>query len=93
MSASVDRSSSLFYSRRHLLGIEGLTAQEIDGLIDFDGSHSSVAEAIQDVINGANRGSLPEPTRTLAQRWAGESRNEALRVQDWEVTALVGTAR
>jgi aspartate carbamoyltransferase catalytic subunit len=39
MSASADRSSSLFYSRRHLLGIEGLTAQEIDGLIDLSDSY------------------------------------------------------
>jgi aspartate carbamoyltransferase catalytic subunit len=39
MSASADRSTSLFYSRRHLLGIEGLTAQEIDGLLDLSDSY------------------------------------------------------
>jgi aspartate carbamoyltransferase catalytic subunit len=39
MSASAERASSLFYSRRHLLGIEGLTAQEIDGLIDLSDSY------------------------------------------------------
>jgi aspartate carbamoyltransferase catalytic subunit len=39
MTASAASSSSLFYSRRHLLGIEGLAVPEIDGLIDLSESY------------------------------------------------------
>ncbi len=75
--------------------LTGEPVQGIDGLIDIAGSHSSVAEAIQDVIDGAeglHGGPLSGPVWTLSRRWEGESRSQALEVDHWEVTGLVGTA-
>jgi len=59
--------------------------------IDLDVSnHTSIAEAIQDVIDGA--AGTNEPTRTLAQLWIGGSTADLVKPKFWTPTALFGTA-
>lgn len=76
--------------------LTGEPEQAMDCLIDIAGSHSSVAEAMQDVINGArglNGGPLSGPVATLANEWAEEeSPDRATELDRWRVSALVGTA-
>ncbi|MGE3110039.1 MAG: GC-type dockerin domain-anchored protein [Phycisphaerales bacterium] len=75
--------------------LTGQPQQPIDSVIDLAGNHSSVAEAIQDVIDGANGdhgGPLTGPVWHLAHRWAGKPRQNALDVEDWRFGGLVGTA-
>jgi len=74
--------------------LRGQPEQQIDQVIDIGGNHSSVAEALQDVIWGAegfNSGPLTEPARTFAIRWAGRTPALGLDVRRWRVSAIFGT--
>lgn len=56
------------------------------------GDQTSVLEGLQDVIDAAGFLNLPEPVRTLAQRWTGRSAWDFLDPTEWNMTALFGTA-
>jgi len=73
--------------------LEGEPVQQIDSLIGF-GSHYSVLEAVQDLINAAEglHGSLPADVEELVERWEGEQGEDVLDPTDWDATALIGTA-
>jgi len=73
--------------------LEGQPEQPIDSIIGF-GSHFSVAEAIQDLIDAADglHGPLASDVETLVERWEGEDVEDVLDPTDWEATALIGTA-
>ncbi len=69
--------------------LSGQPAQSSD--LDVN-NHTSVAEAVEDIIDGAHAGGLPATTATLAGRWAQKSINDALRVDRWRMSALLGTS-
>lgn len=71
--------------------LRGEPEQPMDLKIDIDGSHHSVAEAVQDIIDGANAG-LSGPVRVLAERWRGRDVDEAFEPSRWEVAGIFGTA-
>jgi hypothetical protein len=75
--------------------LTGQPEQPIDQIIDINGNHSSVVEALQDIIMGAqgeNGGPLGGPCAVLAERWAGRRASDYLDPRNWNATALVGTA-
>lgn len=54
-------------------------------------NHTSIVEALEDIIAGAG-GTLPEPTRTLTERWFGQLVTESLDPDRWRITGLFGTS-
>ncbi len=54
-------------------------------------NHTSIEEAIEDIIIVANAGGLTGPTQVLQQGWAGRSRGIALTPGTWRASALLGT--
>ncbi len=74
--------------------LEGGAVQPIDLLIGIAGSHASVQESLEDLIDGAEglNGPLSTPVATLTGPWVGEDGEDHLDPDDWRVAALVGTA-
>jgi hypothetical protein len=80
--------------------LTGQPQQPIDTVIDLPvggvANHSSVVEAVTDLINGAlglNGGPLSGPTFVLTDRWRLRQAQDVLDCQQWRVVgALVGTA-
>lgn len=68
--------------------LEGEPVQPID--LDVS-NHTSVQEAIDDVIDGA-AGALTGAAQVLAQGWAGADASSVLNPTQWRATAIVGTA-
>lgn len=69
-----------------------LTGQPTQPLDLNVGNHTSIAEAMQDVIDGATLGGLPAATAVITDRWANKPVEDALRVDRWRMTALLGTS-
>lgn len=69
-----------------------LTGQAVQPMDLNVANHTSVAEAIQDVIDGAIAGGLPVPTHTITNRWANKDVEDAIRVDQWRISALLGTS-
>lgn len=70
-----------------------LLAGEPDQPEDFNvGNHTSVSEALSDVIQYVNTHNLNGHAALIAQGWAGRSASSYLNVVNWRCTALVGTA-
>lgn len=68
-----------------------LLAGQPDQPLDLDVSnHTSVEEAIDDVIAGSTE-PLSPPARELTHRWAGQSVYSYLDPTDWDFTFIVGT--
>lgn len=53
-------------------------------------NHTSVIEALQDIIDGADFGGFGGPAWELVQRWEDRDADDYLDPSDWEMTALVG---
>ena len=68
--------------------LTGEAAQPID--LDVS-NHTSVEEAIDDIIAGAT-GTLTGAAQVLTQGWAGDSASGVLDPTLWRATAIVGTA-
>lgn len=61
--------------------------QSIDLLVS---NHTSVIEALQDIIDGANIGGFSGPGWELVSRWRGRDVEDYLDPSDWRLTGLVG---
>jgi hypothetical protein len=73
--------------------LTGQPQQPIDTDIDVNGSHYSMQEALQDLINGANGeyGPVFEPAHTLVQGWAGRVAADYLDPDSFTALGIVGT--
>jgi len=61
--------------------------------VDLDvTNHTSVQEALDDIIVGASAGPLTGATQILTQGWAGDDPTAFLDPALWRATAIVGTA-
>ncbi|MFG0259868.1 MAG: GC-type dockerin domain-anchored protein, partial [Phycisphaerales bacterium JB041] len=67
--------------------LAGGSVQPIDYRVD---NHTSVIEALSDIIEGATIGGFSGPGWTLVSRWEGREVEDYLDPSDWEVTGLVG---
>lgn len=66
-------------------------AGEIEEPINLDvADQASVAEALQDIIDGADAGGISGPAWELVRRWQGENPFDSLDITEWEVTGLFG---
>lgn len=68
--------------------LSGDAEQPIDTDVE---NHTSIEEAIEDIIIVADAGGLTGPTQVLQQSWAGRSRDVALTPGTWRATAILGT--
>ncbi|MBX3358950.1 MAG: hypothetical protein KF745_11050 [Phycisphaeraceae bacterium] len=78
--------------------VTGQPVQPIDTVIDTPTggipNHSSIQEALEDVIQGAlgnNGGPLSGPTFVLTDRWRNEQAIDQLNYTQWRASAIVGT--
>ncbi|MCC7390617.1 MAG: hypothetical protein IT431_17855 [Phycisphaerales bacterium] len=53
-------------------------------------NQTSVVEALQDIIDGADAGGITGPAWELVRRWEGRNATDWLDVTEWEVTGLFG---
>ncbi|MFG0244111.1 MAG: GC-type dockerin domain-anchored protein [Phycisphaerales bacterium JB054] len=67
--------------------LAGGSVQSIDYRVD---NHTSVIEALSDIIEGATIGGFSGPGWTLVERWEGRDADDYLDPSDWEITGLVG---
>jgi len=68
-----------------------MLAGQPEQAIDLDvTNHTSVVEALQDIIDGAT--GLNGPVEVLTERWAGRDPYDFLDPTRWTLTALVGTS-
>jgi len=96
-SASSDRTTvSLVYplTPAGAAMLTGQAQQNLDLYVDFQGSHFSLQEALQDIINGAQGlyEGVTEPAATLVGPWAKKSATDFLTPADYGVMAIVGTS-
>lgn len=68
--------------------LTGESAQPIDANV---ANHTSVAEAMQDIINRAQSYSTPGLTYQLIRGWRDQELDDATDAGDWRARALVGT--
>jgi len=54
------------------------------------GNQTSIAEGVQDIIDGADAGGIFGPAWELVRRWRGENVSEAENISEWTMTALFG---
>lgn len=74
-----------------MVGASLLTGQPLQAMDSNVGNHTSVAEALQDIIDGASE-PLSGPVRYLTERWAGDDVEDFLDPTDWQATMLLATA-
>lgn len=67
--------------------LAGGSVQSIDYRVD---NHTSVIEALSDIIEGATIGGFSGPGWTLVSRWDDRRAEDYLDPSDWELTGLVG---
>jgi hypothetical protein len=67
--------------------LAGQAQQPIDLSVS---NHTSVVEALQDIIDGAGGGGIFGPAWELVRRWQGKDPFDSLDVSDWEATGLFG---
>ncbi len=73
-----------------MAGAAQLTGQP-EQAIDLNVSnHTSVIEALQDIIDGADIGGFSGPGWDLVEEWEGESAGDYLEPSEWRLTALFG---
>lgn len=53
-------------------------------------NHNSIAEGIQDIIDGADAGGISGPAWELVRKWQGEDYTHATDISEWSMTALFG---
>lgn len=69
--------------------LAGQPEQEMDSSV---ANHTSVEEALTDVIDAVSFGSVSGPALTLSGLWADREAEDYLDPRDWAVRALVGSA-
>ncbi|MDQ7013375.1 MAG: GC-type dockerin domain-anchored protein [Planctomycetota bacterium] len=73
-----------------MMGAAQLTGQP-EQAIDLNvANHTSVVEALQDIIDGADTGGFSGPGWDLVEQWEGETADDYLEPSEWRVTGLFG---
>lgn len=71
-------------------GAAALAGQPEQGIDLNVANHTSMEEALQDIIDGADAGGLSGPAWTLVQRWQGQDADDALDPSAWRISGLFG---
>ncbi len=92
--SATDRTTITLIGALDMTGAAQLAGQGVQGVNLNVGDHTSVLEALQDLVNGAGGlyGTLSGPAWHLTHRWEGRDPEESLRVDRWEARSLLGTA-
>lgn len=73
-------------------GAACLTGQPLQAMNTSVSDHTSVAEGVQDLRNRCSAPGLSGLTWQLIHEWHHHPLDDALHVEDWRATALIGTA-